>query len=59
MTVKPGETSTITVSTTPPDSTAAGDYEIDVTATGGSYTATAQLTASVTGSYSMVLSTQD
>jgi uncharacterized membrane protein len=59
VTVKPGETSTITVSTTPPDSTAAGDYEIDVTATGGSYTATAQLTASVTGSYSMVLSTQD
>jgi uncharacterized membrane protein len=59
VTVKPGDTSTITVSTTPPDGTAAGDYEIDVTATGSSYTATAQLTASVTGSYSMVLSTQD
>jgi uncharacterized membrane protein len=59
VTIKPGDTSTIAVSTTPPDDTAAGDYEIDVTATGGNYTATTQLTANVTGSYSMVLSTQD
>lgn len=59
VTIKAGESSTISVSTTPPDGTAAGDYEVDVTATSGSYTATDQLTAQITGSYAIVLSTQD
>jgi uncharacterized membrane protein len=59
VTIQPGSSSTITVSTTPPDNTPAGSYEVDVTATGGSYTATEQLTAQITGSYAIVLSTQD
>lgn len=59
VTIKPGSSGTISVSATPPDGTAAGTYEIDVTATGGGYSAMIPLTAQVTGSYSMVLSTQD
>jgi uncharacterized membrane protein len=59
VTIKAGASSTISVSTTPPDSTAAGDYEIDVTAASGAYTTTQKLTAHITGSYAIVLSTQD
>ncbi|GBD86070.1 NPCBM-associated, NEW3 domain of alpha-galactosidase [bacterium BMS3Abin02] len=59
ITIKPGESSTILVEATPPSDASAGSYEIDVTASGGDYTATAQLTAQITGSYAILLATQD
>lgn len=57
--VKAGESTTVNVDATPPQDTPAGEYEIDVTAAGGGYTATSQLVAKITGSYSMLLSTED
>ncbi len=59
VTVQPGGSATVNVETTPPSDTPAGSYDIDVTATGGAYTATTHLTAQITGTYSMVISTQD
>jgi uncharacterized membrane protein len=57
VTVKAGETSTISVSAKPAPDAPAQDYPIKVTATGGNKTATADLKVTVTGSFSMTFST--
>jgi uncharacterized membrane protein len=55
--VKAGSTVGIDVTAKAPADTAAGNYPIKVTATGGDKTATADLAIEVTGSYSMTLGT--
>jgi uncharacterized membrane protein len=55
--VKAGATSSVTITANPPDGVAAGQYPIDVTATAGGKTYTAQLGVEVTGSYTLTMST--
>ncbi len=55
--VPAGSTTTISVTALAPDPVDAGTYPIQVTATGGGFTATADLQVTVTGSYSMDMST--
>ena len=55
--VEAGATQNVTVAATAPADVAAGSYPIQVTATAGERTVTADLAIDVTGSYSMTLST--
>jgi uncharacterized membrane protein len=55
--VEAGATQNVTVAATAPSDVAAGSYPIQVTATAGERTVTADLSIDVTGSYSMTLST--
>jgi len=57
--VKAGSTSGVTVSATPPDGVAAGQYPIQVVATAGARQIPGTLEVEVTGSYSLSLSTPD
>jgi len=57
--VSAGATATATVTAKPPSNAAAGAYPLLVTATGGTYTAQAQLQVELTGSYAMTLATTD
>lgn len=59
LTVAAGSTGSITTSVTPATDAAAGDYPIKVTVSGGGKTAEADLTVTITGSYSMTVSTPD
>lgn len=55
--VAAGGTSTITVSATPAGDVAAGSFPIIVTVSGAGKTATTELTVTVTGTYTLVVST--
>jgi uncharacterized membrane protein len=55
--VPAGGTTTITVSAQPPDQVQAGSYPVLVTVTGGDKTATSQLTVTITGTYTLDVST--
>lgn len=57
--VAAGSTGSITVAATPAQNAAAGDFPIKVTVSGGGKTAEADLTVTITGSYSLSLSTPD
>lgn len=57
--VKAGSTETVAVSAKPPASAAAGDAPIAVDVTSGSRTAHADLSVTITGSYTLALSTVD
>ena len=57
--VKAGETTTITVTATPPNNAPAGHTDINVTATAGTKTINGKLGVDITGSYSMTVSTPD
>jgi uncharacterized membrane protein len=59
VTVGAGGSSSITVQADPPDNIAAGVYPITVRATGSGETAVAELTAEITGTYRMNLTTED
>ena len=56
--VTAGGTSNISVKVTPPETAAAGDYQVVVQATAGSQTIPLELAVKITGSYSLTLSTQ-
>ena len=55
--VKAGETSSVTITANPPDTVAAGQYPIDVTATAGAKQVKTQLGVEITGSYTLAMST--
>src|SRR5207253_127054 len=55
--VKAGSSTSVTVSATPPDGVAAGQYPIDVTATAGTKTYPLELGVEITGSYTLTMST--
>ena len=55
--VKAGSSSSVSVTAKPSDSAAAGDYPITVDATSGSQSAHADLQVTITGSYSLAMST--
>jgi len=55
--VKAGSTSAVSVTVNPPDAVTAGQYPIEVTATGGSKQIKTDLQVEITGSYSMSMST--
>jgi uncharacterized membrane protein len=57
--VKAGSTSGVSISAKPPTDVAPGNYNIDVRATVGDRTIDAQLTAEVTGTNAMTLTTPD
>lgn len=57
--VKAGSTSGVTVSATPPQGVAAGDYNLDVVAVAGSQTIKGQLQVEITGTYTLTLATSD
>jgi uncharacterized membrane protein len=59
LTVSAGSTGSITVVATPTSDANAGDYPIQVTVSGGGKTAQADLKVTITGSYSMSVSTPD
>jgi uncharacterized membrane protein len=59
MKVAAGSTGTLTATVTPPQNVAAGDYPIVVTASGGGKSAEADMQVTITGSYSMTMSTPD
>jgi uncharacterized membrane protein len=56
-TVGAGSSSTITVTADAPEDIAAGDYPIQVTVSGGGETVTSDLLVTITGSFSLTLST--
>lgn len=56
--VTAGGTSNVSVKVTPPESAAAGDYQVVVQATAGSQTIPLELTVKITGSYALTLGTQ-
>lgn len=55
--VKAGSTASVSVLVNPPDGVAAGQYPIDVTATGGGKSYPIELGVEVTGSYTLAMST--
>jgi len=55
--VKAGSSASVTLTVTPPDSVAAGQYPIDVTATAGGKPYTKELSVEITGSYTLQMST--
>jgi uncharacterized membrane protein len=55
--VKAGSSATVTVTANPPASVAAGQYPIDVTATGGGKSYPLELGIEITGSYTLAMST--
>ncbi|HWB91162.1 MAG TPA: NEW3 domain-containing protein [Puia sp.] len=55
--IEPGHIQDITIDVDPPDETAAGTYRIPIVATTGATSADLPLTVSITGSYSMQLTT--
>jgi uncharacterized membrane protein len=57
--VKAGETGTVDVEADPPSDVAAGDYEVDVSATSGDKTANTKLAVSITGNYKLTVTTPD
>jgi uncharacterized membrane protein len=58
-TVKPGSTGSITVTASPPADVAADTYPISVTTTGGGKNAKLDLAVTITGTYTLALSTPD
>jgi len=58
-TVTAGNTSSVTVTATPPDGVAAGQYPINVTATANGQPIQAQLAVEITGNYSLQVTTPD
>ena len=59
VTVDAGSSTQISVSADPPSDVAAGTYNINLTATGGPQAVSLPLTATVTGTYDMTVSTSD
>ncbi len=57
--VAAGSTGALTVSVTPDPNATAGDFPVVVTASGGGKTAEADMTVTITGAYSMSVSTPD
>ncbi len=57
--VKAGSTGSLTVTATPPTDVEAGTFPLQVTATGGGKTATLDLAVTITGTYTLTLSTPD
>lgn len=55
--VKAGSTATVTVVVNPPTDVAAGQYPVDVTATGGGKSYPLELSVEITGSYTLAMST--
>lgn len=55
--VEGGASGNVTVEVTPPSAAAAGEYPIEVTATGGGETAATTLTVEIVGSYQITLTT--
>jgi uncharacterized membrane protein len=59
LTVTAGSTGSITAVTTPSQTAAAGDFPVKIIVSGGGKTAEADLTVTITGSYSLSVSTPD
>ena len=59
LTVKAGSTGSLIATATPPADVAAGTYPILVTVTGGGKTASLDLAVTITGTYTLTLSTPD
>jgi len=59
LTVAAGSTGSLSTSVSPSSDATAGDYPVVVTVSGGGKTAEADLTVTITGSYSLSLSTPD
>jgi uncharacterized membrane protein len=59
LTVGPGQTERLGVEATPPPEVSAGTYPIEVRATGGEQAIGTELTAEVTGTYDLTLTTPD
>ncbi len=59
VTVAPSATGTMTVTTTPASDVTAGDYPIQASVTGGGKTASIDLGVTITGTYTLALSTPD
>lgn len=58
-TVNAGSTASIDVNANPPSGVTAGDYPLEVTATGGSQTVKQDLVVTITGDYKLTLTTPD